>query len=300
MIENDRIMTLLPRLKPDPIPAIHPVPEYAVEGQRARWYEEMKAALQVPWMGVVTMAFAHYPHFFATLWQGIAPLVASRAFVDHTKRMQDDVEGAVADLTPPSVASRLAAAGYGAREVEQIRAINAVFSHGNHPYAQIAAIARHLLEGGEITGNGDTTPFQGRHAPEVSAPFVLMEAHHADAPTQAVYEDIKRVLGLPFVNTDYRAFARWPSYWAMAWGDLAAVAGTPAHETLCQAYHDGLVKGFSEVLPNPGGLDGAALRAAAEADGGLDEVLVVVRLFQWLLPGLCVNVAYLRHQLLED
>jgi hypothetical protein len=48
-------------------------------------------------------------------------------------------------------------------------------------------------------------------------------------------EDLKRVLNLPFVNTDYRALARWPSYWAMAWGDLRQAAGTPVHETICQA-----------------------------------------------------------------
>ena len=43
---------ILQRRKPDPIPAIHPVPEYAVEGERAKWYAEMKVVFQVPWMGV--------------------------------------------------------------------------------------------------------------------------------------------------------------------------------------------------------------------------------------------------------
>lgn len=290
------VMTILPRLKPDPIPAINPVPEYAVTGERRQWYAEMKTALQVPWMGVVTMAFAHYPTFFDVLWHGLKPLVASRAFVASATRQQRDVEDAVAGLAPPPITERLLGAGYGPREIEQIHAINAVFSHGNHPYALIATIARHLLEGGEIEGKGGEEPFNARHAPEVSAPFVLMEAHHADIPTRDVYDDIKRVLGLPFVNTDYRAFARWPSYWAMAWSDLRECAGGDAHEALCQAYHDGLVRSVEEGLPNPGGLDGAALRRAADADGGVQAVLDVVRLFQWLLPGLCVNVAYLRRQ----
>ena len=40
-----------------------------------------------------------------------------------------------------------------------------------------------------------------------------------------------------------------------------------------------------------------ALRDAATSDASLEEVLSVVRLFQWLLPGLAVNVAFLRHQL---
>ena len=48
-------MSILVRLKPDPIPDIHPMPEYLVTGQRAEWYEDAKLVLQVPWMGVVKM-----------------------------------------------------------------------------------------------------------------------------------------------------------------------------------------------------------------------------------------------------
>ncbi len=33
------------------------------------------------------------------------------------------------------------------------------------------------------------------------------------------------------------------------------------------------------------------------ADASLEEVTQVCRLFQWLLPGPIVNVAYFRHQL---
>lgn len=74
-------MDVLERRKPDPIPAIHPMPEYLASGQRAGWYEDTKQVLQVPWMGVVTMAYAHYPNFFGELWRGLRPLCQSRPFV---------------------------------------------------------------------------------------------------------------------------------------------------------------------------------------------------------------------------
>ena len=120
----------------------------------------------------------------------------------------------------------------------------------------------------------------------VIPPFLLMEAHHVDAPTRAVYDDIKERLGLPFVNTDYRALARWPSYFAEAWGDLQPHVQSRKYEA-------------SLGLPNPEGLTSAALRQAAEADASGDEVLNVVRLFQWLLPGLITNVAFFRQQLVR-
>jgi hypothetical protein len=52
-----------------------------------------------------------------------------------------------------------------------------------------------------------------------------------------------------------------------------------------------------QALPNPGGLTADALTDAAGKDASAAEVLEVVRLFQWLLPGLITNVAYFRSQL---
>ena len=54
------------------------------------------------------------------------------------------------------------------------------------------------------------------------------------------------------------------------------------------------------ALPNPGQLTRARLVAAANEDTGAESVLDVVRLFQWLLPGLVVNVACMRKQTLPS
>lgn len=65
-----------------------------------------------------------------------------------------------------------------------------------------------------------------------------------------------------------------------------------------QSVHDEAVR-LALALPNPAGLTPGRLQGAADADGDGDEVLAVVRLFQWLLPGLVANVAFLRAQLIE-
>jgi len=41
-------MANLPRLKPDPIPPLHPVPEFLAEGELRARYEDMKTVLRVP------------------------------------------------------------------------------------------------------------------------------------------------------------------------------------------------------------------------------------------------------------
>lgn len=288
---------IMPRVRPETIPAIHPLPEYMASGKIAEWYQGTKEVLQVPWMGVVTMAFALYPAFFGELWRGISPLCQSEIFINECKKLREMVEAQTIGLEPINLIEELTNCGYAQREIEAIAQINDVFSHGNQPYAMIATIARYLLEIGDFGTNTGSDPYAGRHAPDVQVPFILMEAHHADQPTKDLYEDIKRTLKLPFVNTDYRAFARWPSYFSKAWTDLREKIATPAHEEICLNCHNRIVQLITDELPNPGMLNSRALKEAADKDASVGEVLEVCRLFQWLLPGLITNVAYFRHQL---
>ena len=168
-------MNILERIRPDPIPAVHPMPEYLAAGQRAEWYEDTKQVLQVPWMGVVTMAYAHYTTFFGELWRGLKPLCQSRPFVEAFMDLREYVESRTADLNPTSLIEPLSAMGYAPREIDAIRQMNMVFSHGNQLYVLIATIARHLLEMGDMQAKAEAEAFDGRHAPEVEMPFILME-----------------------------------------------------------------------------------------------------------------------------
>ena len=291
-------MPILTRNLPDPLPAIHPLPEYAVDGDRLRRYQDMKAALQVPWMGVVTMAYAHYPTFFDTFWEALKPAATSQAYVDAARRIRNTAEDHVRDgLSAPPIAERLADMGYGAREIDNIRAMIEIFSHGNTTYYPLVMAVTLLIEGHEIGSAAEIGPPANAHAPDSDVPFVLMEPHHADPPTRAVYDDIKSTLGLPFVNTDYRALARWPSYFAMAWQDLKPQVGTPPHRAIADAVHENAIEAALN-LPNPHGLAPGDLIAAAEQDATHDEVRQMCRLFHYLIPELIANVAFFRAQFL--
>ncbi len=286
----------LPRRLPDPLPEIHPLPEHAATGARAAQYEDMKRVLQVPWMGVVTMAYSHYPNFFEELWTPLRPLCLSRPFVAATQELRAFVESRAAELAPPPLVERLGRAGYGAREIDDIRATLEVFSHGNFLYLLIATMTRLLLAGAAPAPADETAPFEGRHAPEVAVPFVLMERHHADAATARRYDDIMATLGLPFVNTDYRALARWPSYFALAWADLKPSVGTARHTALADETYRRAID-LVLALPNPGGAASERVIEAARRDAPPGEIERVAALFHFLLPGLVVNVAFFRAQL---
>jgi hypothetical protein len=289
-------MTLLPRLKPAPLPRIHPVPELLADARLKAVYEDTKATLGVPWMGVVTMAFAHYPRFYATLWAGLRELCGSATFDAACRRLRDQVEAQAAALAPASLVPALTAQGYAERELDEIRALVEVFAQGNMPYLLLATGARLLLEGRSAGRPGPALARAARTGPAAAQRLTLIEPHHADAGSAAVFADIRATLGLPFVNTDYRALARWPSYFALAWGDLRGRLDSPAYAVAVQAIHDFAVALWDELAVSPA-LTPAALTAAAQADAPPGEVLEVVRLFQWLLPGLVSNVACFQVQL---
>lgn len=286
----------LARHKPTPVPKVHPLPEYAADGERLAFYEDTKSVLRVPWMGVVTMAFSHYPTFYGCLWSGLRDLAASREFIDACAALRAHAEAEAAQLAPDDLSDSIAEIGYARREVRDIRAMIEIFSHGNMPYLMIATAARLLLEGHELSPDTAVTPCAERHGPSLEKYLVLIEPHHADQPTVDVYEDIKATLGLPFVNTDYRALARWPTYFAKAWSDLAPKVLSAEYEPVVTSVHDFAVTRMTD-LPNPGRLTPDMLMEAAAKDAPVEEITDVVRLFQWLLPGLITNVAYFRAQI---
>jgi len=41
----------------------------------------------------------------------------------------------------------------------------------------------------ELSSSVEARPFHGVHSPHVEVPQVLIEAHHANAPTRQIYDD---------------------------------------------------------------------------------------------------------------
>ena len=126
--------------------------------------------------------------------------------------------------------------------------------------------------------------------------MLLIEQHHANKSLKEIYKSIKNNLGLPFLNTDYRAFARWPSYFEMAWKSFLPVLLSSKYEQKVQEIHSFIIK-EALLLPNPNKIKSIQIINAANKDKKLNEIKKVVNLFQWLLPGLITNVAFMREQI---
>jgi hypothetical protein len=51
---------------------------------------------------------------------------------------------------------------------------------------------------------------------------------------QQVYRDIKQTLGVPIVNSDYQALARWSAFFLPAWEDIKLWRERPEYQLLKQ------------------------------------------------------------------
>lgn len=127
----------------------------------------------------------------------------------------------------------------------------------------------------------------------------MLEEHHAFGDLRLLYGDIKTTVNLPFVNSDYKAMARWPSYLKHAWESLKPRLGEPAYARARQRLH-GHVVDLMEGLPFPFLMDRGAARALGMAERDIDQLTRTAELFQWLISGLMLNVSYFKLSLAEE
>ncbi len=175
--------------------------------------------------------------------------------------------------------------------------INQIFTTGNMPYLIMATIARIFFLGeGELL---NTKSFKKNNRTSIKPDknyLLLIEQHHANKSLKEIYKSIKSNLGLPFLNTDYRAFARWPSYFEMSWKSFLPTLKSKNYEEKVLEIHNFIIK-EALLLPNPDKIKSIQIINAAKKDKKLNEITKIVHLFQWLLPGLITNVAFMREQI---
>ena len=285
-----------PRRKPFPIPNIIVTPEYLAKGNLKKSYTNTKLAFNVPWMGVVAMAFAKYPFFYNALWEYIHPLSKSIEFNKLCKKLVILSKKKALELKPVSLIKKLNKIGYNSYEIKKINEVNQIFTTGNMPYLIMATIARIFLDKGEFINAKSFSKDKKNNIISKESYLLLIEQHHTNNSLKELYKSIKTNLGLPFINTDYRAFARWPSYFEMSWKYFLPALSSKEYAEKISEIHNFIVKEVL-LLPNPNKINSVLVINAAKKDKKLNEIKKVVNLFQWLLPGLITNVAFMREQI---
>ena len=275
---------------------VRPVPEHRADEQLAGVYRDLKTTLGVPWVGVIVQAVAYYRPFFLEVWRQLRPIAATHMFEEAGEEVRRLARDRMASaFAVPSHAASLEAAGYSEKELGEIHGTLEVFEYGNPKYLILAtAMAESLVKGRTLgsAGRADSPDRLARPLIQrLDAIPPMIEEHHASEDLRALYADIKRTVNLPFVNSDYKAMARWPSYLACAWPSLKPVIADPAYAGVRELVHNRALD-IVDRFPFPYRMDRGAASAAGLSRPSIDELCRAIVLFQWLLPGLILNVTY--------
>jgi len=287
--------------RPEGEAPVRPVPEHRADAELTPVYRDLKATLAVPWVGVITQAVAYYRPFFLEAWRQFQPSARSHYFESRCDDIRltawEEVAGAF-DIKPQC--DELARLGYSENELARIRDTLDIFDYGNPKYLVLATAIQQSLCRGRRLGGGDA---RGRRDAMPRTPIyqtgpipVMVEEHHALDGLKRIYEDMKTTLRLPFVNSDYKAMARWPSYLEIAWDAVKPHIDTAPYDRIRQTVHERALAA-AEGLPYEYFVDEARAVEVGLTQDQADELMRVISLFQWLLSGLIVNVTHFKHAL---
>lgn len=303
-MSRDATQEMQPRVRrPDGNVTVRPVPEHCADAELEAVYRDLKTTFGVPWVGVITQAVAHYRPFFVEAWQQFQPSAASHYFESRCDAIRlcalEEVQNAFE--VPPHDA-QLRSFGYSDMEIADIRAVLDIFDYGNPKYLVLATAIQQSLCNDRRLGSKTVCSLRDRMPrPSIrqTGPIpVMVEEHHALGGLGSVYDDIKATLRLPFVNSDYKAMARWPRYLALAWGGLRSEIDSDAYQLIRQRLHAQALS-VVEDLPYPFYVPKVRAIEVGLSDADACELMQVISLFQWLLPGLILNVTWFKQALAQ-
>jgi hypothetical protein len=102
---------------------------------------------------------------------------------------------------------------------------------------------------------------------------------------------MKRTLGVPYVNTDYQAFARWPDFLNAYWAALKPALSSPLYGESKHALRESAMSCASE-LPNAPQFSEDLLQQVELTSDEVDTAIRITEEFLDTLSGLLLNIAF--------
>jgi hypothetical protein len=272
---------------------LHLVKPEAADARVRRIYDDTRRTLHLPWIGALFQAYALYPDYLEMAWNELRPALGTPQFAADAAAIGNAADQAVARFYTPSYSSRDVAAMN--LNLPAIRETINAFHVGNPKLLLVATALQRAFEEGPV-GGGTGLPPRAKEPGETEeerAERTTVEMVNDDEASEAVkmlYADVKATLGLPLVNSDYRAMALWPDYLTLAWRDIKAHIHTADYETEVRRLSGLAREGVDRFAVPVRATREAAQRAGVPADQ-LDNLDMILRLFAGLLPGLILNVA---------
>ncbi len=274
------------------LPRLQLVPEDTAPPDVAAIYKETRNLLGIPWTAAIFQGYAMYPPLLRLAWAELRPNVVTLEFHADGRQLREQAAAAMQALYRP---------GYDRSQVERwggdphgIRTVCETFNYGNPKLLICARAVSRSLEGRRSDALREETDLRPAEPPPGEERIRhrridLVGPVNPPAVVAPTFLDIKQTLGVPLVNSDYRALARWPEYFHHAWEDLKGAIQSPPYQQACDALAQA-ADAAADRLEEPVTISPDILRREGVPAAELDNLVRVARLFASLLPGLILNV----------
>src|SRR5574340_525480 len=194
-------------------PTIKPVKRFEASPEIRNIFEEIQDTMGIPWVPISWQSYAMYPNVLKLFWERLKPVVETKSFLHDAIAITVHAYQDTAVLYKPSYQPTLSS-----QECQKIEWELDAFEFGNSQLLiQQEALSQALKSESKSESITTGTP---RTASSYRQPEIeMIEEENAPSEIKELYQDIKITLGLPIVNSDYKALAKWLPFFKPAWED---------------------------------------------------------------------------------
>jgi hypothetical protein len=267
------------------------VPEADATGRTLEIYQEIKSAIGIPHVNVIFQAYGAHPRFLAVMWNLLRPAVTTREFFAKADHLGAEAYTWMHNyFTVPDLCNQIKQVDFSVGAQHELTGVVELLHYNNPLLLLIAAILLQAFEDGPVkTWRAEV----GADHPVFKDKPIKITEEAAPAPIRKIYDDIKRTLGVSYVNTDYQVFARWQDFLSAYWNALKAALTSPMFSESKHSLRESALF-LASQLPNAPQL---GIEHAHEMNLSSEEMSAAIHIteeFLETLSGLVLNIAFAR------
>ncbi len=262
-------------------------------------FDEARASMRAPFTPALFRTLGRWPAYLELVWPQLRPSVETAGFRGSAQYLAAMAREAVDQFYEPVFGPEsLRQAGLTDADLAGIAATLEVLHLTNPQALLLAGALTEAIERPRVGGQGRPEPRDLSDEEARIAAYEWRMAEEAELPpaVRALADDVKTILGLPFLTDDFRALARWPAFLEQAWAELRELRVYKLFRQRGRGLYF-YARSSSRFLAQPLEANAERLRAAGLTDGDIDGVADALRMFCGVLPNHMMNTAAMQHAL---
>ncbi|MBD2745008.1 halocarboxylic acid dehydrogenase DehI family protein [Coleofasciculus sp. FACHB-1120] len=250
---------------------------------------DIQDTLGIPWTPENWRAYAMYPSVMQLFWERLKPATQTESFLEDAIAITERIYRDTSDWYQPGYQIDIDEA-----QRHQIQRVLNAFTFGN-PQLLIQQFALSRTLASEVVGQeGNAAARRGPNAYQRTEIKLIGEqsVREMSPQMQQVYRDIKQTLGVPIVNSDYQALARWSPLFLAAWQDIKLWRERPEYQLLKQDIVQRAENAASRLRPVVA-IGEPEVRDRLDNPEDFERIQQTVEMFKDILPELIVQDALL-------